>query len=939
MLRYRNRALFFLFLIGLAAPHARATHIRAGEVTAQIISCQNFSYRFTITGYTDTGSSVIFGGGEINFGDGVIDNFPTGDFDFFEDLGDEKALNIYFKNHTFPGPGIYKISFREFNRNAGIVNMDNSVNTPFYVETVILIDPFLGCNNTVVLVNPPIDDACVGVAFLHNPGAVDIDGDSLSYELTIPKQNQDVPVVNYRDPNVHDIAVYNALNEDQTGPATFSINPITGDLVWDAPGGEGEYNMAFIIREWRKIEGEWFTMGYVTRDMQVIVTDCDNNRPELIIPPDTCVVAGTDLRQTIMAQDPDGDPIIMEAFGGVFELLNSPATYTPFPPIAQPTPASLNFRWQTNCGHVFPRPFQVRFKALDQPPRGAGAKLADFGTWFVSVVGPPPEGLSASQGVRNTVDLNWDPYICGNATTMEIWRRVDSNPYVPDHCELGMRENGGYELVEVIDIDQNNYRDNNLGQGLQYGAKYCYRLVAVFETLQGMKSIVSSEACVQLEEYLGEFGALLTNVSVVETDEADGSIFVRWTSPFDIDRNLFPPPFRYELYRAEGLSGGAYQLISGGRIQDTTFVDTGLNTRDFGYNYRVVSYDNNGVVIDTALQASSVRLDPTPITGAMELQWTARVPWTNQSPAHRYHLIFRNNVDPGNLEALVLIDSVDVVAGGFRYLDDGRATGHSQLDDTRIYCYYVETRGTYGNPKVRPPLLNNSQIVCAQPNDTIPPCAPLQLNIGPDCESFLQGQPCDFNDFYNDLSWDSDNDPSCDGDVRSYNVYYSSTGAEGSFVRIASVTGRSYRHANLSSFKGCYYLTAVDRSGNESPPTQTICRENCPYYELPNVFTPNSDGSNDTFQAFNTFDETTGQNKCPRFVLSVEFKVYNRWGVEVYSNADEPERSILINWDGKTTDGSKVPSGVYYYYALVTFDMLDPALRQRVFKGWMQVLY
>ena len=74
-------------------------------------------------------------------------------------------------------------------------------------------------------------------------------------------------------------------------------------------------------------------------------------------------------------------------------------------------------------------------------------------------------------------------------------------------------------------------------------------------------------------------------------------------------------------------------------------------------------------------------------------------------------------------------------------------------------------------------------------------------------------------------------------------------------------------------------------------------------------------------------------------MLSVEFRVYNRWGVEVYSNADEPERSILINWDGKTADGSKVPSGVYYYYALVTFDMLDPALRQQVYKGWMQVLY
>jgi gliding motility-associated-like protein len=939
MPRYRYRAFFSLILTVFFAQHSQATHIRAGEVTAELISCQNFSYLFTITGYTDTGSSVIFGGGEIQFGDGTIDNFPTGDFDFFQDLGDEKALNIYFKNHTFPGPGIYKISFREFNRNAGIANMDNSVNTPFYVETVILIDPFLGCNNTPLLLNPPIDDACVGVAYLHNPGAYDPDGDSLSYEFVIPKQNQDVPVVNYRFPHDHDNAVYNAQNEDQTGPATFTIDPITGDVRWDAPGGEGEYNFAFIVREWRKIEGEWFTMGYVTRDMQVIVQDCDNERPELIIPPDTCVVAGTLLQQEIGAIDPDGHDIIMESFGSVYEIPNSPASYTPFPPSPQPSPATLNFRWPTICNHIFPRPYQIRFKALDQPPRGSGPKLADFGTWFVTVVGPPPEGLSASQGNGNVVNLSWDAYTCGNATSIEIWRRVDSNPYEPEHCELGMRENAGYELVEVVDAGLEQYRDNNLGSGLQYGARYCYRLVAVFETLEGMKSVVSAEACVQLEEYLGDFGAIMTNVSVEETDIDNGVMFVRWTSPFDIDPARFPPPFRYELYRAEGFSGSAYQLVSGGRIADTTFVDSGLNTRDNAYNYRVVTYDNTGRSIDTTLLASSVRLEPTPITGAMELKWSAVVPWTNQSVAHRFHRVFRNNADPDDPGRLILIDSVDVVAEGFHYLDDGRATGENQLDDTRTYCYYVETKGSYGNPKVRAPLINRSQIICAQPNDTIPPCAPFELTIGPDCEEFLQGQPCEFDDFFNDLSWGNNEDPNCDQDVRSYNIYFSDTGEEGTFTRIANVTGRAYRHDNLPSFKGCYYLTSVDRSGNESAPTEIICRDNCPYYELPNVFTPNEDGSNDFFQAFNTFDEISGQNKCPRFVRSIEIRIYNRWGVEVYSNENEPEQSILIRWDGKTSNGRKVPSGIYYYHALVTFDVLDPALAKQNFKGWVHILY
>ena len=114
----------------------KATHIRAGEITAELISCQNYSYKFTLTGYTDLTSDVLFGGGEMNYGDGNIDTFEAGQPDFFQDLGDERAINIFYSQHTFPGPGIYTISYREHNRNPDIVNMDNSVNTSFYVETV-----------------------------------------------------------------------------------------------------------------------------------------------------------------------------------------------------------------------------------------------------------------------------------------------------------------------------------------------------------------------------------------------------------------------------------------------------------------------------------------------------------------------------------------------------------------------------------------------------------------------------------------------------------------------------------------------------------------------------------------------------------------------------------------------------------------------------------
>ena len=48
---------------------------------------------------------------------------------------------------------------------------------------------------------PPIDNGIVGIRYIHNPGAFDPDGDSLSYELVIPLQDDFNEVTNYRFPN------------------------------------------------------------------------------------------------------------------------------------------------------------------------------------------------------------------------------------------------------------------------------------------------------------------------------------------------------------------------------------------------------------------------------------------------------------------------------------------------------------------------------------------------------------------------------------------------------------------------------------------------------------------------------------------------------------------------------------------------------------------
>ncbi len=82
------------------------------------------------------------------------------------------------------------------------------------------------------------------------------------------------------------------------------------------------------------------------------------------------------------------------------------------------------------------------------------------------------------------------------------------------------------------------------------------------------------------------------------------------------------------------------------------------------------------------------------------------------------HYIYRNRADAAAQDetTFVLIDSVNVLENGFIYLDDG-SFNDTPLDIDLAYCYYVETQGAYGSDKLPAPLLNKSQILCAQPND------------------------------------------------------------------------------------------------------------------------------------------------------------------------------------------------------------------------------
>ena len=151
------------------------------------------------------------------------------------------------------------------------------------------------------------------------------------------------------------------------------------------------------------------------------------------------------------------------------------------------------------------------------------------------------------------------------------------------------------------------------------------------------------------------------------------------------------------------------------------------------------------------------------------------------------------------------------------------------------------------------PIFNDSQEACGIPLDTVPPCPPV-LEVTNICDN-LSGAGIvnceESEDLVNSLEWINmiENCERTDGvdidDVVAYNIYYSPF-EDGEFTLIETITNSSittYEHIPDFGIAGCYAVTTVDTFQNESGFSNIVCKDNCPIYNLPNVFTPNNDGA------------------------------------------------------------------------------------------------
>ncbi|NND94935.1 MAG: hypothetical protein HKN45_08715 [Flavobacteriales bacterium] len=121
---------------------------------------------------------------------------------------------------------------------------------------------------------------------------------------------------------------------------------------------------------------------------------------------------------------------------------------------------------------------------------------------------------------------------------------------------------------------------------------------------------------------------------------------------------------------------------------------------------------------------------------------------------------------------------------------------------------------------------------------------------------------------------------------------------------ITYITGQGDFTVNIEHF-GCFY-------------SDQFFVERIPYVDagqliMPNVASFNEDELNDVFRPFVPWDPTL--DVCTYETLSVDMKVYNRWGNLVLDGD--------CRWFGDTDAGDPVPEGVYYYLIDIESNCLD----------------
>ena len=288
------RRLLWFFALGLPLTSV-ATHQVGGQLEMHAVGDVPGHFRLTVTQYLESGPRADQqAGGTL----GIFrkrDNVQMTTFSVYE-IGQRQRV-IYANEYCaeqrnlkfivaqfeadlrltpslYDDPQGYYISYQTRNRNGGINNIDNPLQTgyTFYLEFPPMLQNGLLFTNSSPHFGPINGEyICAGEPFTFPFGGTDPDGDELRYSMVTPL-NQKGTNQNTVSPGPYpDVTWLSGFGADRAipGSPTLSVNARTGQLSVTATQ-LGLYVFAVKVEEYRN----GTKIGEVRRDFQFLVIDC-----------------------------------------------------------------------------------------------------------------------------------------------------------------------------------------------------------------------------------------------------------------------------------------------------------------------------------------------------------------------------------------------------------------------------------------------------------------------------------------------------------------------------------------------------------------------------------------------------------------------------------------------------------------------------------------
>ena len=289
MFRSVVKCIVVVLIVSVISPKVLATHIVGGELNYKFLGNNNYEIRLTVLrdcyngvpDFDDTAHVGLFN----------INNALVGEL--FMKYRGKDTINPYIISpcltppvdvcyevttyidtiHLNPMAGGYQLAYQRCCRNITIQNILNPSDVGITIYAHIPDQTLYPVNSNPVFINLAPPFICASAPFVWNQSAIDLDGDSVSYEMCTPLDGASSgnPMPDPPNPppyaNVQWQTPYSLGNI--MGGVPMAIDPITGILT-ATPSNLGQYVVGVCANEWRN----GVKISTTKRDFQINVVPC-----------------------------------------------------------------------------------------------------------------------------------------------------------------------------------------------------------------------------------------------------------------------------------------------------------------------------------------------------------------------------------------------------------------------------------------------------------------------------------------------------------------------------------------------------------------------------------------------------------------------------------------------------------------------------------------